>query len=109
MSRPDLPFPKIATGDLDIAVLGQLPTANLPFGDEFEPGPVNAPPSVRGIHSRKNPACAMASTNGNGSRRDCSISSADAWICGANPLAASINPSSGIESLLSGVAALSSE
>jgi hypothetical protein len=28
----------------------------------------------------------MASTNGNGSRRDCSISSADAWICGANPL-----------------------
>ena len=33
-------FTKIATGDLDISVVGQLPAANLPFGDEFEPGPV---------------------------------------------------------------------
>jgi hypothetical protein len=31
----------------------------------------------------------MASTKGNGSRRDRSISSADAWICGASALAAS--------------------
>jgi hypothetical protein len=31
------------------------------------------------------------STKGNGSRRDRSISSADAWICGASPLAASMN------------------
>jgi hypothetical protein len=36
----DFPFPQIATGDLDVAVLGQLPAANLPFGDEFEPGAV---------------------------------------------------------------------
>src|SRR5271165_7374423 len=32
----------------------------------------------------------MASTKGNGIRRDRSISSADAWICGASPLAASM-------------------
>ena len=36
----DRPFPQIATGDLDIPIVGQLPAANLPFGDEFEPGPV---------------------------------------------------------------------
>jgi hypothetical protein len=40
MSGPDFPLPQIATGDLDIPVVGQLPAANLPFGDEFEPGPV---------------------------------------------------------------------
>jgi hypothetical protein len=40
MTRPDFPFPQIATGDFDIAVVGQLPAANLPLGDEFEPGPV---------------------------------------------------------------------
>jgi hypothetical protein len=38
--RPAFPFPQIATGDLDIAVIGQLPTANLPLGDQFEPGSV---------------------------------------------------------------------
>jgi hypothetical protein len=32
---PDFPFPQIATGDLDIAFVGQLLTANLPLGDEF--------------------------------------------------------------------------
>jgi hypothetical protein len=35
------PFPQITTGDLDIAVVGQLLTANLPLNDEFSPGPVN--------------------------------------------------------------------
>jgi hypothetical protein len=40
--RPTFSFSHIATGDLDIAVVGQLPAANLPFGDQFEPGPVNA-------------------------------------------------------------------
>ena len=29
-------FTQIATGDLDIAVVGQLPAANLPLGDQFE-------------------------------------------------------------------------
>ena len=40
MTRLDFPFPQIATGDLDVPIVGQLPAANLPFGDEFEPGPV---------------------------------------------------------------------
>jgi hypothetical protein len=40
MARPDFPFPQIATGDLDIPVVGQPPTANLPLGDDFEPGPL---------------------------------------------------------------------
>jgi hypothetical protein len=40
MTRPDFPSPQIATGDLDIPIVGQLPAANLPFGDEFEPRPV---------------------------------------------------------------------
>jgi hypothetical protein len=35
-----LPFTQIATGDLDVPIVGQLPAASLPFGDEFEPGPV---------------------------------------------------------------------
>jgi hypothetical protein len=33
-------LPQIATGDLDITVVGQLPLPNLPFGNEFEPSPV---------------------------------------------------------------------
>jgi len=40
MTRLDFPFPQIATGDLDVPIVGQLPAANLPLGDEFEPGPV---------------------------------------------------------------------
>jgi hypothetical protein len=40
LARPDFPFPQIATGDLDIPIVGQLPAANLPLGDEFEPGPM---------------------------------------------------------------------
>jgi hypothetical protein len=40
MTRLDFPLPQIATGDLDISIVGQLPAANLPFGDEFEPSPV---------------------------------------------------------------------
>jgi hypothetical protein len=40
MTRLDRPFPQIATGDFDIAVVGQLPAANLPLSDEFEPSPV---------------------------------------------------------------------
>src|SRR5438045_990357 len=38
--RLDSPVPQIATGDLNITVIGQLPPTNLPFGDEFEPRPV---------------------------------------------------------------------
>ncbi len=38
--RPDLTFPQISPGDLDITVVGQLPTPNLPLTDQFEPGPV---------------------------------------------------------------------
>src|SRR5438270_8858324 len=38
--RLDFPVPQIATADLDIAVVGQLPSTNLPFGDQFEPRPV---------------------------------------------------------------------
>ena len=38
--RLDFPSPQIATGDLDIPVVGQLPAANLPLGDALEPGPV---------------------------------------------------------------------
>ena len=34
------PLSQIATSDLDVAVRGQLATANLPLGDEFEPSPV---------------------------------------------------------------------
>ena len=40
MARPDFPFPQIATGDFDIAVVHKLAAANLPLGDEFKPGPV---------------------------------------------------------------------
>jgi hypothetical protein len=38
--RPVVSFPQISTGDLNIAVVGQLPSPNLPLGDKFEPGPV---------------------------------------------------------------------
>jgi hypothetical protein len=41
MSRPDLSFTQVATGDLDVAIVGQLPAANLSLGDKFEPSPVN--------------------------------------------------------------------
>jgi hypothetical protein len=40
MTRSNFPFPQIATVDLDIAVVRQLPAANLPLGDDFEPCPV---------------------------------------------------------------------
>ena len=33
-------FPQIATGDLDVGVVRQLPSRNLPLGYEFEPGPM---------------------------------------------------------------------
>jgi len=35
--RLDFPFPHVATGNLDVPVIGQLPAANLPLGDEFKP------------------------------------------------------------------------
>jgi hypothetical protein len=38
--RPDFPFTQIATGDLDIRIVGKLTAAQLPLGDEFEPGTV---------------------------------------------------------------------
>jgi hypothetical protein len=31
---------EISAGDLDVAVIGQLPVADLPLGDEFEPRPM---------------------------------------------------------------------
>jgi hypothetical protein len=40
VASPNFSFPQIATGDLDIAVIGQLLAANLPLGDEFEPSSV---------------------------------------------------------------------
>ena len=33
------PLPQIATADLNISVIGQLPAANLLLGNEFEPSP----------------------------------------------------------------------
>jgi hypothetical protein len=39
MTGLKFPFPQIATGDLDIPIVGQLPAANLSFGDQFEPRP----------------------------------------------------------------------
>jgi hypothetical protein len=38
--RSDLALPQIASGDLDIAVVGQPPPSKFALGDEFEPGPV---------------------------------------------------------------------
>src|SRR5438105_3373820 len=40
MRRAQCALPQIATGDLDIAIVGQLSPPNLPLGDQFEPGPV---------------------------------------------------------------------
>jgi hypothetical protein len=34
------PFAQVATGNLDIAVIGQLPTTDFPFGDELKLGPM---------------------------------------------------------------------
>jgi hypothetical protein len=33
-------LPHIATSDLDVAIVGQLPPSNLPLCDEFEAGPL---------------------------------------------------------------------
>jgi hypothetical protein len=41
MSRPDLSFTQVATGDLDVTIVSQLLPANFPLSDEFEPSPVN--------------------------------------------------------------------
>jgi hypothetical protein len=38
--RRNFPFAQIATGDLDIAIIGQLPPPKFALGEEFEPGPV---------------------------------------------------------------------
>ena len=38
--RSGTSFVEISAGDLDVAVVGQLPATNLPLDDEFEPGPV---------------------------------------------------------------------
>jgi hypothetical protein len=35
-----LPFPQVASGDLDVSIVGQQPPPNLSFGNEFEPRPV---------------------------------------------------------------------
>jgi hypothetical protein len=40
LPRPNFTFPQITARDLDIAVVGQLPSPKFPLGDEFEPGPV---------------------------------------------------------------------
>ena len=48
MSGPDFPFPQIATGDLDVPIVGQLPAAHLPFGDgRFAPDLYGAFPVKR--------------------------------------------------------------
>jgi hypothetical protein len=38
--RPGFAFSEISAGDLDVAVIGQLPVAQLAFGDQFEAGPL---------------------------------------------------------------------
>jgi hypothetical protein len=38
--RPNVSLAQIATGDLDVTVLGQLPATNLPLRDQFEAGSV---------------------------------------------------------------------
>ena len=40
MTRLEFTFPQITTSDLDIPIIGQLPAANFPLSDEFEPGSV---------------------------------------------------------------------
>ena len=37
---PDFPLQQIATGDLDIAIVSQLPSPQFALGDQFERGPV---------------------------------------------------------------------
>ena len=37
MTRLGFPLPQVASGDLDIAIVSQLPTPDLPLHDEFEP------------------------------------------------------------------------
>jgi hypothetical protein len=39
-NAPDLPFPQVAASDLDVPIVGQMPTPNFSLGDEFEPGAV---------------------------------------------------------------------
>jgi hypothetical protein len=36
--RPAFPFPQVTTGDLNIAIVGQLPPTKFAVSDEFEPG-----------------------------------------------------------------------
>ena len=43
MTRLEFTFPQITTSDLDIPIIGQLPAANFPLSDEFEPRSVDAP------------------------------------------------------------------
>jgi len=38
--RGELAGPQVAPCDLDVAIVGQLPAAHLPFGGEFEAGPI---------------------------------------------------------------------
>jgi hypothetical protein len=40
VASPDFPFSQIATGDLDVAIIGQLPAPNLAFRNHFEPRPM---------------------------------------------------------------------
>jgi hypothetical protein len=35
--RPTFPFPQVTTGDLNIAIVGQLPPTKFVLSDEFEP------------------------------------------------------------------------
>jgi hypothetical protein len=54
MTRPAFPFSEIATRNLDIPVVGQLPSPNLSLGNEFESGPLKvvgfeAPFRCRGL------------------------------------------------------------
>jgi hypothetical protein len=36
----ELAVPQIAPGDHDVAIVGQVPAAHLPFCDQFEPRPI---------------------------------------------------------------------
>jgi hypothetical protein len=38
--RAEVALAQISTRDLDLAIVGQLPTTHLPLGDQFEPGPM---------------------------------------------------------------------
>jgi hypothetical protein len=39
--RAELAPPQVTPADLDIGIVGQLPAAHLPLGDQFEPGPMH--------------------------------------------------------------------